>query len=33
MKGMIHSMAGPFNEKDRTELCAEIAKASQKYVK
>ena len=33
MKGMIHSMAGPFNEKVRTELCAEIAAESYKYLK
>lgn len=33
VKGMAHCIPGPFNEKDRTELYAEIAKESQKYVK
>jgi acetyl esterase/lipase len=26
MKGMLHCMPGPFNERDRTELYSEIAK-------
>lgn len=33
MKGMVHSIPGPFNEKDRAKLYEEIVVESQKYLK
>jgi acetyl esterase len=33
MKGMVHSIPGPFNEKDRSNLYKEILLESQKYLK
>jgi len=33
MKGMVHSIPGPFNEKDRSNLYQEIKLESQKYLK
>lgn len=32
MKGMGHSMAGPFNESDRVNLCRQIAEDARKYL-
>jgi hypothetical protein len=33
MKGMVHSIPGPFNENDRSNLYKEILLESQKYLK